>query len=82
MRGDVTYGVGRSGGGGGDGEGEGGKEVRGGTWVVCEEKTLVWEEAVEAYKDVHAVAADLVREGVADCVGWCRGRVCYKVRKE
>ncbi len=65
------------------GEGEkDGKEVRGGTWVVCEEKSLVWEEAVEAYKDVFAVAEDLAREGVAECVGWCRGRVCYKVRKE
>lgn len=62
--------------------GEDGKEVRGGTWVVCEEKSLVWEEAVEAYKDVFDVAEDLAREGVAECVGWCRGRVCYKVRKE
>ncbi|KAI9827455.1 MAG: hypothetical protein M1832_004804 [Thelocarpon impressellum] len=62
-----------------DGLGEG---VRGGAWVICEDKELVWEEAAEAYKDVHAVAADLVREGVAAFRGWARPRVCYKVRRE
>lgn len=28
---------------------------RQGTWVICEEKNLVWEEALEAYKDVESV---------------------------
>ncbi|KAB2575057.1 tRNA-splicing ligase RtcB [Lasiodiplodia theobromae] len=51
-----------------------------GTWVVCEEKQLVWEEAPEAYKDVWAVAADLVRAGAAEVRGWCAPRVSYKVR--
>ena len=55
---------------------------KGGVWVVCEEKDLVWEEAVEAYKDVWEVSDDLVEAGVAKRVGWCRGRVSYKVRKE
>ncbi|KAJ9668558.1 hypothetical protein H2201_001200 [Coniosporium apollinis] len=59
-----------------------GKNVRGGTWVICDEKDLVWEEAPEAYKDVYAVAEDLVREGVAEVIGWCRPRVSYKVRNE
>ncbi|KAL9117275.1 MAG: hypothetical protein Q9187_006191 [Circinaria calcarea] len=58
-----------------------GEKVKGGVWVVCEEKALVWEEAVEAYKDVWDVGADLVQAGVAERVGWCRGRVSYKVRK-
>jgi RNA-splicing ligase RtcB len=53
-----------------------------GTWVVCDEKDLVFEEAPEAYKDVHAVAQDLAREGVAQVMGWCRARVSYKVRHE
>jgi RNA-splicing ligase RtcB len=53
-----------------------------GTWVICDEKDLVYEEAPEAYKDVHAVGEDLVREGVAEVVGWCRARVSYKVRNE
>lgn len=58
-----------------------GEDVMGGTWVVCEEKQLVWEEAAEAYKDVWAVGGDLVGRGCAERWGWCRGRVSYKVRK-
>ncbi|KAF2706882.1 hypothetical protein K504DRAFT_385614 [Pleomassaria siparia CBS 279.74] len=53
-----------------------------GTWVICDEKDLVFEEAPEAYKDVHAVGEDLVREGVAVVAGWCRARVSYKVRND
>jgi len=40
-----------------------------GTWVVCDEKNLVYEEAPEAYKGVKAVAEELVKEGVAEVVG-------------
>ncbi|KAH9865756.1 hypothetical protein J1614_009343 [Plenodomus biglobosus] len=53
-----------------------------GTWVICDEKHLVFEEAPEAYKDVEAVGQDLVHAGVAKVVGWCRARVSYKVRNE
>jgi RNA-splicing ligase RtcB len=53
-----------------------------GTWVICDEKNLVWEEAPEAYKDVEAVGQDLVDAGVAEIVGRCRARVSYKVRNE
>tara|TARA_R110002003_G_scaffold269_1_gene17937 strand:- start:843 stop:2027 length:1185 start_codon:yes stop_codon:yes gene_type:complete len=55
---------------------------RDGTWVICDEKDLVWEEAPEAYKDVQAVGQDLVDAGAAQVVGWCRARVSYKVRNE
>lgn len=65
-----------------DGGGGGGQDVHGGTWVVCEDKQLVWEEAGEAYKDVWAVGEDLVAREVAERWGWCRGRVSYKVRRE
>lgn len=61
---------------------EEGGDVHGGTWVVCEDKQLVWEEAGEAYKDVWAVGEDLVRRACAERWGWCRGRVSYKVRRE
>lgn len=59
-------------------------EPRGGegTWVVCEEKNLVFEEAPEAYKDVEAVGEDLVDAGVARRVGVCKAKVSYKVRDE
>lgn len=53
-----------------------------GTWVICDEKDLVFEEAPDAYKDVEAVGQDLVDAGVATVVGWCRARVSYKVRDE
>ena len=64
------------------GKGGEGRGVRGGCWVVCEDKQLVWEEAPEAYKDVWDVGEDLVAKGCCESWGWCRGRVSYKVRKE
>ncbi|KAF2145393.1 uncharacterized protein K452DRAFT_283753 [Aplosporella prunicola CBS 121167] len=71
-----------SGSGGKARKGKGGSATAGGTWVVCEDKQLVWEEAPEAYKDVVAVAEDLVRAGVAEVRGWCVPRISYKVRDE
>lgn len=53
-----------------------------GTWVICDEKDLVFEEAPDAYKDVQAVGQDLVDAGVAVIVGLCRARVSYMVRNE
>jgi len=53
-----------------------------GTWVICDEKDVVFEEAPEAYKDVEAVGQDLADAGAANIVGWCRARISYKVRKE
>lgn len=64
------------------GVGREGVEKSAGTWVVCEEKQLVWEEAPEAYKDVWAVAGDLVAAGAAEVRGWCAPRISYKVRNE
>ena len=58
------------------------KSVKGGTWVICDEKQLVWEEAEDAYKDVVAVGDDLVNAGAAEVLGWLRPRVCYKIRTE
>lgn len=53
-----------------------------GTWVICDEKNLVFEEAPDAYKDVEKVGQDLVDAGVAQVIGRCRARVSYKVRNE
>lgn len=64
------------------GDNAGGRNVHGACWVVCEEKQLVWEEAPEAYKDLWDVGEDLLKKGCAERLGWCRGRVSYKVRKE
>lgn len=57
-------------------------DIKRGSWVVCEEKELVWEEAPQAYKDVLEVGEDLEQAGVAEVLGWCRPRVSYKVRRE
>lgn len=51
-----------------------------GTWVVCEDKQLVWEEAPEAYKDIKDVVEDCVNAGLVSVLGWCHPRVSYKVR--
>ncbi|RPA81357.1 hypothetical protein BJ508DRAFT_414798 [Ascobolus immersus RN42] len=50
--------------------------------VVCDQKNLVWEEAPECYKDVGAVAEEVVRRGLAKVVGKAVPVVCYKVRDE
>jgi hypothetical protein len=60
--------------------GKGGVAVGG--YVICDNQELVWEEAVEAYKDVEVVGADLEKCGVARIVGRCVPRVTYKVRNE
>lgn len=57
-------------------------DIKRGSWVICEEKELVWEEAPQAYKDVLEVAGDLQKAGVAEVLGWCRPRVSYKVRRD
>lgn len=59
-----------------------GRDVHGGTWVICDQKELVWEESPDAYKDVFAVAEDLEREGLAEVMGRLWARVSYKVRHE
>ena len=57
-------------------------DIRRGSWVICEEKELVWEEAPQAYKDVLEVADDLQKADVAEVLGWCRPRVSYKIRRD
>jgi RNA-splicing ligase RtcB len=52
------------------------------TWVICDEKDLVSDEAPDAYKDVRAIVQDLVDDVVVDIIGWCRAQVSYNVRNE
>lgn len=61
---------------------EDGSNYHGGTYVICDERRLVYEENPDAYKHVYWVAGDLIRNGVAEKVGWCRPRVSYKIRNE
>ncbi|KAK4687550.1 release factor H-coupled RctB family protein, partial [Tremellales sp. Uapishka_1] len=49
--------------------------------VICEDKSLIYEEAPEGYKDVGAVVADLVEAGECEILAWAVPRISYKVRR-
>jgi len=52
-----------------------------GSYVICEDKDLLYEEAPQAYKNITVVIEDLVREGLAEVVAVLRPLVTYKVRR-
>lgn len=52
-----------------------------GSRVICEDRQLIFEEAPQAYKDIHRVVADLVEAGLIDVVATLRPLVTYKVRR-
>ena len=51
----------------------------GGT-VICDDKTLLYEEAPQAYKNIDAVIDDMRREGVIEVIATLRPLITYKVR--
>ncbi|HEX5183215.1 MAG TPA: RNA ligase RtcB family protein [Allosphingosinicella sp.] len=52
-----------------------------GSRVICEDRDLIFEEAPQAYKDVHRVVRDLQEAGLADPVATLRPLVTYKTRR-
>lgn len=48
--------------------------------VICEDRTLLYEEAPEAYKKIERVVADLVEAGACRVVATLRPLLTYKVR--
>jgi release factor H-coupled RctB family protein len=52
-----------------------------GSYVICEDKDLLFEEAPQAYKNITVVVEDLVREGLVQIVALLRPVVTYKVRR-
>jgi release factor H-coupled RctB family protein len=52
-----------------------------GSYVICEDKDLLYDEAPQAYKNITVVIDDLVREGLMDVVAVLRPLVTYKVRR-
>jgi len=52
-----------------------------GSYVICEDKELLYEEAPQAYKNISIVIDDLVQEGLVDVVATLRPVVTYKVRR-
>lgn len=51
-----------------------------GSWVVCEDKALLYEEAPQAYKDIDVVVADLVEAGLVTIVAVLAPVITYKTR--
>jgi release factor H-coupled RctB family protein len=49
--------------------------------VICEDRALLYEEAPEAYQDIHRVVDDLVEAGLATVVATLRPLITYKVRR-
>ncbi len=49
--------------------------------VICEDRDLIYEEAPQAYKDVHRVVRDLQEAGLAEPVATLRPLVTYKTRR-
>jgi len=52
-----------------------------GSYVICEDKNLLYEEAPQAYKNIDAVIADLIEAGLIDVIATLRPIITYKMRK-
>ncbi|WP_394835482.1 RNA ligase RtcB family protein [Pendulispora rubella] len=52
-----------------------------GSFVVCDDKDLLFEEAPDAYKRIDRVVADLVEVGACRVLSTLRPVVTYKIRK-
>ncbi len=53
-----------------------------GSYVICEDRDLLYEEAPQAYKDIEAVIGDMVGLGLITVVATLAPVLTYKVRKQ
>ncbi len=53
-----------------------------GSYVICEDRDLLYEEAPQAYKDIDAVINDMVGLGLITVVATLTPVLTYKVRKQ
>ena len=49
--------------------------------VICEDKSLMYEEAPEAYKDISTVITDMERFGLVKTIATLRPLITYKTRR-
>lgn len=49
--------------------------------VICEDRELIYEEAPQAYKDIHRVVHDLLDAGLIDLIATLRPILTYKTRR-
>ena len=52
-----------------------------GSYVICEDKSLLYEEAPQAYKNIESVVGDLVNETIVSVIAVFRPIITYKVRR-
>lgn len=52
-----------------------------GSRVICEDRELIYEEAPQAYKDIHQVIYDLTAAALIDVVATLRPLITYKTRR-
>jgi release factor H-coupled RctB family protein len=52
-----------------------------GSYVICENKDLLYEEAPQAYKNIYAVVENLIRADLIEIVAMMKPMITYKVRK-
>jgi len=57
------------------------ERTRLGSRVICEDRDLIFEEAPQAYKDIHQVVRDLHDAGLIDLVATLRPLMTYKTRR-
>lgn len=57
------------------------KKTKLGSYVICEDKELLYEEAPQAYKDIDSVISDMVSFGIISVVAVFEPVLTYKVRK-
>ena len=56
------------------------RKTRLGSYVICDDKSLLYEEAPQAYKDIDSIIADLVSVGLIEVVATFTPLLTYKVR--
>lgn len=52
-----------------------------GSYVICDDKNLLYEEAPQAYKDIETVVGDMVSHGLIEIVAIFSPLLTYKVRE-
>ena len=57
------------------------KKTKLGSYVICEDKELLYEEAPQAYKDIDSVISDMVSFGLISVVAVFEPVLTYKVRQ-
>jgi len=57
------------------------ERTRLGSRVICEDRELIYEEAPQAYKDIHRVIADLDQAGLITVAAALRPLITYKTRR-